>query len=154
MLNSDLEEEEDKTIRAILVKEEAWLDYCRCSSYCGDTSRYIIEIIEGATQEEVISKAVTLVPNHDGSSRPDEDPSLYIITGNLSYELGIAFKERVLREREEKKAKEEAKLLAEKEAKRRERVETLRKEIEEIRSGDVLSKKVAALQDLESKIGG
>ena len=102
---------DDECLRAVLVKDEADLDYCRCGSYCGDTSPAIIDAdITGASVEDLVAKAADLLPLWAcEKSKSDALANLFIIGRDLSEEVREAFRARAQEART-------AKLIKDKEA--------------------------------------
>lgn len=149
-------EEETETepveLRAILIKESAQLDYCRCSRYCGDTSREIIEEITASTIEELIDNAAQMIPIYCNSSKDDAEPSLYLISTELSEQVREAFAVRV-KAKEAKDAEEKAREeTRKKEAAVRSKIRSLETRLAEIESGEEerrLRTELASAQETE-----
>lgn len=141
------EDEGYRPIRGILVKEEAELDRCMCSSYCGETSPAIIDTdICADSVESLIEYAAEQLPVHQGKDAPAQ---LYIVGRNLTEELRAAFDVRVKaaieKQKEAEKIKEQSALEA--------AIKRAEARVAELSTGAAIEDAKAALRALQEKRG-
>lgn len=134
-------------IRGILVKEEAELDRCMCSSYCGETSPAIIDTdICADSVESLIEYAADQLPTHLGKDAPAQ---LYIVGRSLTEELRAAFDVRVkaaiAKQKEAEKIKEQSALEA--------AIRRAEARVAELSTGAAIQDAKAALRALQEKRG-